>query len=66
MKWRWLLKKYKNHRSTNAITERMKKLDNFTFSFNSISHEDKVKELNKLSRKALQKTDIPIKISKKM
>ena len=41
----------------------MKNLGNFTFSFNSISHEDK--ELNKLKRKKVsQKTDIPIKIVK--
>ena len=39
----------------------MKKLDNFTFSFNFISHDNIVKEFNKLkSKKASQKTDIPI------
>ena len=27
------LKKYKNHPSINAITKRMKNLDNFTFQF---------------------------------
>ena len=43
----------------------MKKLGNFTFGFNFISHGDTVKELNKLkSKKALQKTDVPIKIAK--
>ena len=42
------LKKYKNHPSMNAITERMKILGNFTLSFNFISHDDTVKELNKL------------------
>ena len=43
----------------------MKNLGNFTFSFNFISHEDTVKELNKLkNKKASQKTDIPIKIVK--
>ena len=43
----------------------MKNLSNFTFSFNSISHDDVAKELNKLkSNKASQKTDIPIQIVK--
>ena len=43
----------------------MKKLGNFAFSFNFISHENRVKELNKLkSTKDLQKTDIPINIVK--
>ena len=43
----------------------MKNLGNFTFSFNFISHDDTIKELNKLkSKKASQKTDIPIKIVK--
>ena len=59
------LKKYKNHSSITAITKRMKNLGNFTFSFNFISHDDIVKELNKLkAKKASQKTDIPIKIVK--
>ena len=57
------LKKYKNHPSIIAITKRMKNLGNFTFSFNFISHDDIVKELNKIKRrKASQKTDISIKI----
>ena len=61
------LKKYKNHPSITAITKRMKTLDNFTFSFNFISHDDLVKELNNLKiKKASQKTDIPIKLSRKM
>ena len=60
------LKKYKNHPSMNAITERMKILGNFTSNVNFISHVDTVKELNKLkNKKASQKTDIPIKIVKK-
>ena len=42
------LKKHKNHPSMNAITERMKILGNFTLSFNFTSHDDTVKELNKL------------------
>ena len=59
------LKRYKNHPSITAITKRMKNLGNFTFSFNFISHDDIVKELNKLkTKKASQKTDIPIKIVK--
>ena len=59
------LKKYKNHPSITAITKRMKNLGNSTFRFNFISHGDIVKELNKLkSKKASQKTDIPIKIVK--
>ena len=59
------LNKYKNHPSINAITKRMKNLSNFNSSFNFISHDDVVKELNKLkSKKASQKTDISIKIVK--
>ena len=59
------LKKCKNHPSITANTKRMKNLGNFTFSFNFISHDDIVKELNKLkTKKASQKTDIPIKIVK--
>ena len=59
------LKKYKNHPSITAITEKTKNLGNSTFSFNFISHEDIVKELDKLKTKtASQKTDIPIKIVK--
>ena len=43
----------------------MKNLGNFNFSLSFISHGDIVKELNKLkSKKASQKTDIPIKIVK--
>ena len=43
----------------------MKYLGNFTFSFNFIPHDDIVKELNKLkSKKASQKTNIPIKTVK--
>ena len=58
-------KKYQNHPSITAITEWTKKLGNFTFSFNLISHEDTEKGLNKLkSKKASQKTDIPIKVIK--
>ena len=59
------LNKYENDPSINAITKRMKNVSNITFSFNFISHDDVVKELNKLkSKKASQKTDIPIKIVK--
>ena len=58
-------KKYKNHPGINAITKRMKILGNFTFSFNFISHDDTIKELNKLKcKKSSEKTDIPIKIVK--
>ena len=54
---------YKNHPSTTGITKRMKNLGNSTFSFNFISHDDIVKELNMLkSKKSSQKTDILIKI----
>ena len=50
------LKKYKNH-----------PLGNFTFSFNFISHDYTIKELNKLkSKKDSQKIDVPIKLSRKM
>ena len=55
------LKKYKNHPSITAV----KNLGNFNFSFNFISHDEIVKELNNLkTKKASQKTDIPIKIVK--
>ena len=55
------LKKYRNHPSITAITKRMKNLGNFTFSFNFISHDDFVKELNNLkTKKASQKKDVPI------
>ena len=65
MKWKLLLKNTKNHPSINAITKRMKNLGNFNFRFTFISHDDVVKELNKLkSKKASQKTDIPVKIVK--
>ena len=51
------LKKYKNQPGINAITKQMKNLDNFTFNFNFISHDDNAKELNKLRNKnVLQKT----------
>ena len=60
------LKKCKNHPNINEITKRMKNLGSFTFSFNFISHDDIVKELNKFkNKKASQKTNIPIKIVKK-
>ena len=42
------LKKYKSHPSIKAITKRIKSLGNFTCSFNLISHDNTVKELNKL------------------
>ena len=43
----------------------MKNLGNFTFSFNFITLNNTVEERNKLkSKKASQKTDIPIKIVK--
>ena len=59
------LKKYKNNYGINAVAKLMKKLGNFTFSFNFISHDGTVKELDKLkSKKPSQKTDIPIKIDK--
>ena len=41
----------------------MRKIGNFTFSFDFILHDDTVKELNKLkSKNASQKTDISIKV----
>ena len=59
------LEKYKNHPSITAITKKMKNFGNFTFSFNFISHNAIVKELNKLkTKKASQKTGIPMKIVK--
>ena len=51
------LKKHKNHPSIIAITKRIKNLSNSPFSFNFISHDNIVKELNKLkSKEASQKT----------
>ena len=44
------VKKFKNDPSINAITKRMKNLHKFTFSFNFISHDDTVKERNKLKK----------------
>ena len=59
------LKKNKNHPSITAITKKMKNFGNSTFSFNFISHDDIMKELNKLkTKKASQKTGIPIKLVK--
>ena len=59
------LKKCKNHPSINASIKRMKNLGNFTFSFNFISHDNIIEEINKLkSKKASQKTDIPKKMVK--
>ena len=57
--------KYRNYPSTNAITEKMKKLDNPTFGIDFTSYELTVKEVNNLKiRKASQKTDITVKIIK--
>ena len=43
----------------------MKTLGNLTFSFNYISHDDTIKELNEFkSKKPSQKTNIPIKMVK--
>ena len=59
------LKKHKNHPSITAIIKKMENLGNSTFSLNFISHDAIVKELDKLkTKKASQKTDIPIKIVK--
>ena len=59
------LKKCKNHPSINASIKRMKNLGNFTFSFNFISHDNIIEEINKLkSKKASQKTNIPKKMVK--
>ena len=59
------LKKNKNYPSITAITKKMKNLGNSTFSFNFISHDDIMKELNKLkTKKASQKTGVPIKLVK--
>ena len=52
------LSKYKNQPSINAITKRIKNLSNFTFSFKFISHDDVVKELNKLKARRLHKRQI--------
>ena len=56
---------FKNHPSITGITKWIKNLGNSTFSFNFISHDDIVKEINKLkSKKSSQTTDIPTKIVK--
>ena len=56
------LKKYKNHPSITAVTKRMKNLGHFIFSFNFISDDNIVKELNKLKiKKASDETDALIK-----
>lgn len=48
--------KYRNHPSRNAITEKMEKLGNSAFGFDSILYEETVKQVNNLkSRKFSQK-----------
>ena len=57
--------KYQNHHSIIAITEKMEKLGNPSFSFEFTSYEEIVKEVNSLKiRKASQKVDIPVRIIK--
>ena len=57
--------KHQNHPSIIAITEKMEKLGNPSFSFEFTSNEEIVKEVNSLKiRKASQKVDIPIRIIK--
>ena len=57
------IEKYGNHPSIIAITEKTEKLGNPTFSFDSTSYEETVKEVNNLKiRKVSQKTDIPVRI----
>ena len=41
------LENYKHHPSISTITELMNNLGNFPFSFNFISYNDTVKEVNK-------------------
>ena len=56
---------YGNHPSITAITEKMEKLGNPTFSFHFTSYEETVKKVNSLKiRKASQKTDSPLRIIK--
>ena len=57
--------KHQNHLSIIAITEKMEKLGNPSFSFEFTSYEEIVKEVNSLKiRKASQKVDIPVRIIK--
>ena len=60
-----VIAKYGNHPSIIAITEKMEKLGNPSFSFEFTSYEEIVKEVNSLKiRKASQKVDIPVRIIK--
>ena len=57
--------KHQNHPSIIAITEKMEKLGNPSFSFEFTSNEEVVKEVNSLKiRKSSQKVDIPVRIIK--
>ena len=57
------IRKYKNHPSIIAITDKMNKIDNPEFNFRFTSYEETKKEVGKLKiKKASQKTDIPVKI----
>ena len=57
--------KHQNHPSITAITEKMEKLGNPSFSFEFTSYEEIVKEVTSLkTRKASQKVDIPVRIIK--
>ena len=57
--------KYKNHTSIKAITDKMEKLGMPIFNFKFTFHKETEKEVDNLKiKKALQKSDIPLKIIK--
>ena len=57
------IEKYKNHPSILTIKNKMQSLGHPSFSFQYVSHDQVLKEVNKLNpRKASQDSDIPVKI----
>ena len=57
------IEKYKNHPSILTIKNKMQSLGHPSFSFQYVSHDQVLKEVNKLNpRKASQDSDIPVKV----
>ena len=56
--------KYKDHPSITSIKNKMTSMDNPKFSFRLFFLNETLNGVNKLNRKALQATDIPVKIIK--
>ena len=57
------IEKYKNHPSILTIKNKMQSLGHPSFSFQYVSHDQVLKEVNKLnSRKASQDSHIPVKV----